>query len=255
MEQIDHAISLAPQNANYLDSKGEIFLIIGKRDSAQVYLNRAIHLDPDFPKLDSQLYQSLNPSETKKLKQLRKYVEVVQITAKNLYNMQRDAFYEIEYEEYISIGIIALQVMIRNKTEEQLAKYTSEYINSALKWAITNELEFRYPWFSQFCYIKAKTSSQIENNVKREYLQKIFQVVQKIKSQPTTQNGSRSPTLEVWDVVKKRIDVFQSAQQQLAYDLIKTQDDLEDVARKHNTDIKTCESIVDYLFSGKKNSE
>lgn len=54
----------------------------------------------------------------------------------------------VEYEELVSIGIIAVQAMIKNKTEEQLAKYNDAYMGTAVKWAIRNELRHRYKWYS-----------------------------------------------------------------------------------------------------------
>lgn len=54
----------------------------------------------------------------------------------------------VEYEELVSIGIIAVQAMIKNKTEEQLTKYNDAYMGTAVKWAIRNELRHRYKWYS-----------------------------------------------------------------------------------------------------------
>lgn len=54
----------------------------------------------------------------------------------------------VEYEELLSIGIIAIQVMIKNKTPEQLEKYNAAYIATAVRWAIRNELRIRYKWYS-----------------------------------------------------------------------------------------------------------
>ena len=54
----------------------------------------------------------------------------------------------VEYEELLSIGIIAIQVMIKNKTPEQLQKYNAAYIATAVRWAIRNELRIRYKWYS-----------------------------------------------------------------------------------------------------------
>lgn len=50
----------------------------------------------------------------------------------------------IEYEELVSIGIIAVQTLIKGKSEEQLARYNDAYIGTAVKWAIRNELRHRY---------------------------------------------------------------------------------------------------------------
>ena len=52
---------------------------------------------------------------------LKQYVSIVQKVAK--IEQRRVPNHMIEYEELVSIGIIAVQAMIKNKTEEQLAKY------------------------------------------------------------------------------------------------------------------------------------
>ena len=66
----------------------------------------------------------------------------------------------VEYEELVSIGIIAVQAMIKNKTEEQLAKYNDAYMGTAVKWAIRNELRHRYKWYS----LKHKTDKDEESD-------------------------------------------------------------------------------------------
>lgn len=54
----------------------------------------------------------------------------------------------IEYEELVSIGVIAIQSLIKGKTEEQLANYNEAYIGTAVRWAIRNELRHRYKWYT-----------------------------------------------------------------------------------------------------------
>lgn len=54
----------------------------------------------------------------------------------------------VECEELVSIGIIAVQALIKNKTDEQLEKYNSSYIATAVRWAIRNELRNRYKWYT-----------------------------------------------------------------------------------------------------------
>ena len=54
----------------------------------------------------------------------------------------------LDCEELVSIGIIALQALFKNKTEEQLANYNSSYIATAVRWAIRNELRNRYKWYT-----------------------------------------------------------------------------------------------------------
>lgn len=89
---------------------------------------------------------------------LKQYVSIVQKVAK--IEQRRVPNHMIEYEELVSIGIIAVQAMIKNKTEEQLAKYNDAYMGTAVKWAIRNELRHRYKWYS----MKHKSDSQDEED-------------------------------------------------------------------------------------------
>ena len=66
----------------------------------------------------------------------------------------------VDYEELVSIGIIAIQAMVKNKSEEQLAKYNAAYIATAVRWAIRNELRIRYKWYS----IKHKSVDDYEED-------------------------------------------------------------------------------------------
>lgn len=77
---------------------------------------------------------------------LLEYIDIVKKVAK--VEQRRIPSHMVEYEELVSIGIIAIQVLIKNKTEEQLEKYNSAYIATAVRWAIRNELRIRYKWYS-----------------------------------------------------------------------------------------------------------
>lgn len=77
---------------------------------------------------------------------LKQYVGVVQRVAR--IEHKRMPRHMIEYEELVSIGIIAVQAMIKNKTPEQLANYNDAYMGTAIKWAIRNELRHRFKWYS-----------------------------------------------------------------------------------------------------------
>ena len=65
----------------------------------------------------------MNKDEKKKLQQ---YIDLVQKVAR--VEHRRIPSHMVEYEELLSIGIIAIQVMIKNKTPEQLEKYNAAYI-------------------------------------------------------------------------------------------------------------------------------
>ena len=77
---------------------------------------------------------------------LKEYIEIVQKVAK--VEHRRIPSHMVEYEELLSIGIIAIQALIKNKSEEQLARYNAAYIATAVRWAIRNELRIRYKWYS-----------------------------------------------------------------------------------------------------------
>ncbi len=77
---------------------------------------------------------------------LKEYIDIVKKVAK--VEQRRIPSHMVEYEELVSIGVIAVQVLIENKTPEQLEKYNSAYIATAVRWAIRNELRIRYKWYS-----------------------------------------------------------------------------------------------------------
>lgn len=77
---------------------------------------------------------------------IKQYVGIVQKIAR--VEHRRIPNHMIEYEELVSIGIIAIQTLIKGKSEEQLAKYNEAYIGTAVRWAIRNELRHRYKWYT-----------------------------------------------------------------------------------------------------------
>ena len=77
---------------------------------------------------------------------INQYVGIVQKIAR--VEQRRIPNHMIEYEELVSIGIIAIQTLIKDKTDEQLARYNDAYIGTAVKWAIRNELRHRYKWYT-----------------------------------------------------------------------------------------------------------
>ena len=153
MVYIDKAIAQDSANPNYIDSKGEIYLMMGQRDKAIESWNKVVKIDPAFDRNQSELYKKLyGIPETKLLdpgKRLNKYVNIVQAMARTEHERFFNACEMPEYEELLAIGIIAVQTMIKNKTPEQLEKYNAFYLASAIQWAIQNELQIRYKWYAQ----------------------------------------------------------------------------------------------------------
>ena len=77
---------------------------------------------------------------------IKDYIEIIEKVAR--VEHKRIPTHMVDYEELVSIGIIAIQVMIKDKTEEQLSRYNNAYIATAVRWAIRNELRNRYKWYS-----------------------------------------------------------------------------------------------------------
>ncbi len=87
---------------------------------------------------------------------LQEYIDIVQKVAK--VEHRRIPSHMVDYEELVSIGILAIQVLIKNKTPEQLEKYNGAYIATAVRWAIRNELRIRYKWYS----LKHKSEEEVD---------------------------------------------------------------------------------------------
>jgi len=77
---------------------------------------------------------------------LKDYIDIIQKVARVEY--KRIPNHMLDCEELVSIGIIALQALFKNKTDEQLENYNSSYIATAVRWAIRNELRNRYKWYT-----------------------------------------------------------------------------------------------------------
>ncbi len=78
---------------------------------------------------------------------LQEYIDLVQRVAK--VEQRRIPSHMVDYEELVSIGILAVQALIKNKSAEELEKkYNSAYVATAVRWAIRNELRIRYKWYS-----------------------------------------------------------------------------------------------------------
>lgn len=92
---------------------------------------------------------------------LKDYIDIIQKVAKVEY--KRIPSHMLDCEELVSIGIIALQALFKNKSEEQIKNYNSSYIATAVRWAIRNELRNRYKWYT----LKHKK----EDDTEEEYLE------------------------------------------------------------------------------------
>lgn len=77
---------------------------------------------------------------------ITQYLPLVERVAKVEY--RRIPSHMVDYEELVSIGAIAIQSLLKNKTEEQIEKLNMSYMATATRWAIRNELRSRYKWYT-----------------------------------------------------------------------------------------------------------
>lgn len=122
---------------------------------------------------------------------LKQYVSIVQKVAK--IEQRRVPNHMIEYEELVSIGIIAVQAMIKNKTEEQLAKYNDAYMGTAVKWAIRNELRHRYKWYSLKHKTENNEGEEGDSNNPNKVKEAVYEAILSIDSLAAAASDNDSP--------------------------------------------------------------
>ncbi len=167
-EYIDMAIEKSGNDSthlpDFLDTKGELYLLEGKVDDAKRSHDEICALYPKFyDSAESKLHTYFCPvqprastTDNQEAKpdndptNLQNYIDIAQMVARKEYVLANslENFRPVDYEELLSIGIIAVQVMIKNKTPEQLERYNTIYLATAISWAIRNEMMLRYDWYS-----------------------------------------------------------------------------------------------------------
>ncbi len=83
------------------------------------------------------------------LAKLQSYLDLAKIVSDNEMRYVERFGMNLDMEELLSIGIIAINVLIKNNTPEQLEKYSTIHLAIAITWAIRNELSIRYKKYSQ----------------------------------------------------------------------------------------------------------
>lgn len=77
---------------------------------------------------------------------ITQFLPLVERVAKVEY--RRIPSHMVDYEELVSIGAIAIQALLKNKTQEEVDKLNTSYMATATRWAIRNELRSRYKWYT-----------------------------------------------------------------------------------------------------------
>lgn len=71
------------------------------------------------------------------------YVELIETVARVEYS--RLPNHLIDYSELVNIGAIAVHVML---TQNPGKEFNVTYLSTAIKWAVRNELRYRYKWYA-----------------------------------------------------------------------------------------------------------
>lgn len=111
---------------------------------------------------------------------VKDYLDIVEKVAR--IEQKRIPNHMVEHEELVSIGIIAVQALIKNKSEEELEKYNKSYIGTAVRWAIRNELRNRYKWYSYKQESKEDDSSDGINSSPEKLREGIYGTILSIDS-------------------------------------------------------------------------
>ncbi|MGE0201608.1 MAG: sigma-70 family RNA polymerase sigma factor [Candidatus Melainabacteria bacterium] len=86
------------------------------------------------------------PAAKAKKPNIADYIPLVERVAKVEY--RRIPSHMVDFHELVSIGAMAIQGLLKNKTAEQIAKLNISYMATATRWAIRNELRSRYKWYT-----------------------------------------------------------------------------------------------------------
>lgn len=95
------------------------------------------------------------PEQQPKKRTVHDYVELIETVARVEYS--RLPNHLIDYSELVNIGAIAVHVLL---TQNPDTEYNITYLSTAIKWAVRNELRYRYKWYS----LKQVTESEEESS-------------------------------------------------------------------------------------------
>ncbi|MEM0951063.1 MAG: sigma-70 family RNA polymerase sigma factor [Cyanobacteria bacterium P01_H01_bin.74] len=91
-------------------------------------------------------HQVTSPKKVPGKVNISNYLSLVERVAKAEY--RRIPSHMVDFEELVSIGAIAIQTLLKNKTQEEIDNLNTSYLATATRWAIRNELRSRYKWYT-----------------------------------------------------------------------------------------------------------
>ncbi|HEY9685984.1 MAG TPA: sigma-70 family RNA polymerase sigma factor [Coleofasciculaceae cyanobacterium] len=88
-------------------------------------------------------FKSSSNPEKKPKKTVNDYVDLIETVARVEYS--RLPNHLIDFSEVVNIGAIAIHVLLTSNPDRE---FNVTYLSTAIKWAIRNELRYRYKWYS-----------------------------------------------------------------------------------------------------------
>lgn len=141
---------------------------------------------------------------------LKEYLDIVKLVAK--VEQKRIPPHMVEYEELVAIGVIAVQVLIKDKTPEQLERYNAVYTATAIKWAIRNEMRIRYNWYAK--KFKAEEEYDQEEVIygvdmaQLKVREAIYETILSIDALDSTENKEGTELTEMSKMVREAIAIL-----------------------------------------------
>ena len=102
-------------------------------------------------------------------KKIKEYFSLIEIIAKVEFKKMSGS-HLIEYSELINIGTQTVHNLI---TTDDITKYNTSYISTAIKWAIRNEIRRRYKWYS----LKTKREALLDEQQKNELRETVYKTI------------------------------------------------------------------------------
>ena len=198
---IDELIKADSTNFNAYDSKGEFYLQEGDSIHAKEWLEKTINKiftfqqnTEDFNtvlrryKAVSVLYKAFLSEEKKDSINFQSLLVLAQAVSKTQYEKitcKKNAIKAPDYEELLSIAILASNVLLKNKTLEIIKKYNAAYLVTAMTWAIRNELKIRYPVYDFLFFLSNENKYYVSSEkelVKLALIKTIYDICKTAKA-------------------------------------------------------------------------
>lgn len=190
---------------------------------------------------------------------LQSYIDIAELVAREVKNRYLNATSWPDYEELVSIGILAIQVLIKNKTPKQLEKMNAIYMITAVNWAIKNEMKIRYNWFGKvYDNNESKTNrgSQDENILKANVRTTIYRnnynyykmLIDESYNLSISLNESIYRELsQGGTVIDSVINSMSKDDSVILKDMLTSNMQVEQILRKHHISLSKYNMILDVL--------